>query len=252
MSNFQYRKRNSVVNCNSRVLFHFAIKKFSWCAPSGFRVRLPEPAPKELKARKALSKSKLKGSSNGKHSKGEHDRLELRFLCSTTLQRLNILFLFYEIYYLHRNLTIVNEIHYKIVYPQARSTFVASNLYHLLCQPCKRLFWPGDFSRWDENDEIDDEKRFHALFLCTTFTWGVLFLLLNLLLFDSPRRNPKKCIALFTPLQKVIITLKTYPLCAYCIGPILEHRCSLIPPRRNNQKSEQTQRRGFCFGSPIA
>jgi hypothetical protein len=36
-------------------------KFFSWCAPSGFRVRcLPEPAPKELEARKAPSKIKLK------------------------------------------------------------------------------------------------------------------------------------------------------------------------------------------------
>ncbi len=35
-------------------------KSFSWCAPSGFCVRLPKPAPKELKARKAPSKLKLK------------------------------------------------------------------------------------------------------------------------------------------------------------------------------------------------
>ncbi len=56
MSNFQ-----SVVKRNSRVLFHFAIEILFWCAaPSGFRVPLPEPAPKELKARKAPSKIKIK------------------------------------------------------------------------------------------------------------------------------------------------------------------------------------------------
>jgi hypothetical protein len=42
------------------VFSFIAIKILSGCAPSGFRVRLLEPAPKELKARKAPSKLKLK------------------------------------------------------------------------------------------------------------------------------------------------------------------------------------------------
>ncbi len=42
------------------VFFFIAIEIFSWCAPSGFGVCLPEPAPKDLKGRKAPSKIKIK------------------------------------------------------------------------------------------------------------------------------------------------------------------------------------------------
>ncbi len=54
----QYSKRK-LVPIKSRVLL-YCDQNLPWCAPSGFRVRLPKPAPKELKARKAPSKIKLK------------------------------------------------------------------------------------------------------------------------------------------------------------------------------------------------
>jgi hypothetical protein len=46
-------------NQNGRVLLH-CNRNPSWCAPSGFRVRLLKPAPREQKGRKAPTKIKLK------------------------------------------------------------------------------------------------------------------------------------------------------------------------------------------------
>jgi hypothetical protein len=53
----QYRKRKSVL---SKPCYPYCDRNLSWCAPNGVRVRLFEPAPRELKARKAPSKIKSK------------------------------------------------------------------------------------------------------------------------------------------------------------------------------------------------
>jgi hypothetical protein len=55
--------RNSVYTIETTVFSFIAFEIFSWCAPSGFCVRLLEPASKELKARKAPSNLKIKRNS---------------------------------------------------------------------------------------------------------------------------------------------------------------------------------------------
>jgi hypothetical protein len=54
----QYKK-HKLVPIKSRVLL-YCDQNLPWCAPSGFRVSLLEPAPRELKTRKTPSKNKLK------------------------------------------------------------------------------------------------------------------------------------------------------------------------------------------------
>ncbi len=57
--NFLYNTGNVNRSCQNHVIL-YCDQNLCWCAPSGVRVRLFEPAPRELKARKTPSKIKSK------------------------------------------------------------------------------------------------------------------------------------------------------------------------------------------------